>query len=85
MIDRLRSVPVGGWYVLSDRLLGKLYWGKRKVRAIRQALAVQLPFIDVRAIPQTIEAALDQNLIALHDFDLIVSALGNPTAELALN
>jgi molybdopterin/thiamine biosynthesis adenylyltransferase len=66
-------------------VLGKLYWGRRKVRAIRQALAVQLPFIDVRAIPQTIEAALDQNLIALNDFDLIVSALGNPTSELALN
>jgi len=66
-------------------VLGKPYWGKLKALAMKQALKVQLPFIDVRAIPQTIEAALDQHLIALSDFDLIVSALGNPTAELDLN
>ena len=52
---------------------------------MKQALTVQLPFINVRAIPATIEAALDQELIALNDFDLVVSALGNPTSELALN
>jgi molybdopterin/thiamine biosynthesis adenylyltransferase len=66
-------------------VLGKPHWGKRKALAIQQALKVQLPFIDVQAIPVSIEAALDQHLIGLHDFDLIVSALGNPTAELALN
>jgi len=66
-------------------VLGKPYWGKRKAIAMKQALTVQLPFIDVRAIPKTIEAALDQDLVALKDFDLVVSALGNPNAELALN
>jgi molybdopterin-synthase adenylyltransferase len=66
-------------------VLGKPYWGKLKALAMKQALTVQLPFINVQAIPKTIEAALDQDLIALSDFDLIVSALGNPTAELALN
>jgi len=66
-------------------VLGKPYWGKLKALAMQQALTVQLPFIHVRAIPATIEAAINQNLIALHDFDLIVSALGNPTSELALN
>ena len=68
-----------------QHVLGKPYWGKRKALVMKQALTVQLPLIDVRAIPETIEAALDQNLIALNDFDLIVSALGNPTSELALN
>lgn len=66
-------------------VLGKPYWGKRKVLAMQQALTVQLPFINVQAIPKTIEAAFEQDLIRLKDFDLIVSALGNPTAELALN
>jgi hypothetical protein len=66
-------------------VLGKPYWGKRKALAMKQALTAQLPFVDVRAVPATVEAALDQQLIALNDFDLIVSALGNPTAELALN
>ena len=66
-------------------VLGKPYWGKRKALAMQQALMAQLPFIDVRAIPKTIEAAFEQDLIRLNDFDLIVSALGNPTAELAFN
>lgn len=66
-------------------VLGKPHWGKRKAIAMQQTLPVQLPFIGVRAIPATIEAALDQGLIALNDFDLVVSALGNPTSELALN
>ena len=66
-------------------VLGKPYWGKRKAFAMQQALMAQLPFIDVRAIPKTIEAAFEQDLIRLNDFDLIVSALGNPTAELAFN
>ncbi len=66
-------------------VLGKPYWGKLKAVGMKQALTAQLPFIKVRAIPATIEAALDQNLIALNDFDLVVSALGNPTSELDLN
>ncbi len=66
-------------------VLGKPYWGKLKARAMQQALTAQLPFIKVRAIPATIEAALEQDLIALNDFDLVVSALGNPTSELALS
>jgi hypothetical protein len=66
-------------------VLGKPHWGKLKARAMKQVITAQLPFIDVRAIPQTIEAALDQHLIALKDFDVVVSALGNPTSELALN
>src|SRR5262245_37232324 len=66
-------------------VLGKPFWGKPKALAMKQALTMQLPFIKVRAISETIEAALDQNLIQLNDFDLIVCALGNPTSELALN
>jgi molybdopterin/thiamine biosynthesis adenylyltransferase len=66
-------------------VLGKPYWGKPKALAMQQALSVQLPFVNVRGVPTTIESALERNLIQLNDFDLIVSALGNPTAELALN
>src|SRR5262249_22889814 len=50
-------------------VLGKPYWGKRKALAMQQALTAQLPFIDVRVIPVSIEAALSQDLIALNDFD----------------
>jgi hypothetical protein len=66
-------------------VLGKPYWGKLKALAMQQALMAQLPFINVQAIPKTIETAFVQDLIRLSDFDLIVSALGNPTSELALN
>lgn len=66
-------------------VLGKPYWGKLKALAMQQALTVQLPFINVQAISKTIEAAFEQDLIRLSDFDLIVSALGNPTTELVIN
>ena len=66
-------------------VLGKPHWGKHKALAMQQALTVQLPFIDVQALPISIEAAFEQDCIRLSDFNLIVSALGNPTAELALN
>jgi hypothetical protein len=66
-------------------VLGKPHWGKRKAIAMKQALTVQLPFINVRAVPKTIEVALERNLIQINDFDMVVSALGNPTSELALN
>jgi hypothetical protein len=66
-------------------MLGKPHWGKNKAVAVQQALMAQLPFVSVRAIPTSIEAALEQNRVALSEFDLIVSALGSPISELALN
>jgi molybdopterin-synthase adenylyltransferase len=45
----------------------------------------QLPYAQVEIVPSTIEEAHTTGKVMLADYDLIVSALGNPTAELALN
>jgi molybdopterin-synthase adenylyltransferase len=66
-------------------MLGRRHWGKHKVVALAQAITLDLPYANVTGIPQTIEAALDQGRVDLASFDLIISALGNPTSELALN
>jgi hypothetical protein len=66
-------------------VLGKRYWGQKKARAMKYAITAQLPFAEVQAIPETIEIALDRSMVRLSEYDLIVSALGNPTSELALN
>ena len=49
-------------------VLGKPYWGTRKALAMKQALTAQLPFVSVRAIPTTIEAALEQNRVVSSSF-----------------
>ena len=66
-------------------VLGKRYWGQNKALAMKYAITTQLPFAEVQAIPKTIETALDHDMVRLSDYDLILSALGNPTSELALN
>jgi molybdopterin-synthase adenylyltransferase len=66
-------------------ILGKQYWGQNKAQALVHAIRAQLPFTKVQAIPLTIEQAIDQGQIHVNEYDLIVSALGNPTSELALN
>lgn len=66
-------------------VLGKRYWGKKKARALEQEIRLQLPFSRVHAVTETIETALATNQINLNEYDLIVSALGTPTSELALN
>lgn len=66
-------------------VLGKRYWGQNKARALRGAMMAQLPFTDADAVPETVETALACGMVRLNDYDLIVSALGNPTSELALN
>lgn len=66
-------------------VLGRPYWGQNKALALGHALTMQLPCTKVRAIPTTIEQALDDSAVRPGDFDLIISAIGNPTSELDLN
>ncbi len=66
-------------------VLGKQYWYQKKAHALRHAIVTQLPYTKAHAIPERIEVALAQGSVQLHEYDLIVSALGNPTSELAIN
>ncbi|MEN9936618.1 MAG: hypothetical protein RLZZ387_3197 [Chloroflexota bacterium] len=66
-------------------MLGRRQWGKNKALALAHTILLDLPYTKVTGIPLTIEAALAQGQIDLASFDLIISALGNPTSELALN
>jgi molybdopterin-synthase adenylyltransferase len=66
-------------------VLGKRYWGQQKARVIQQDIMVNLPFAQIRSVPETIEIAIAAGQINVQEYDLIISAMGNPTAELALN
>jgi len=65
--------------------LGRIWWSKSKAQAIKESIEVELPFVRVTAIFNTIEAALAGGSVDLTSFDLVVLALGNPTVELAIN
>lgn len=66
-------------------VLGQRYWGKTKADAVKEELEAQLPYLRVRTINKTIEAALADGSVSLDTFDLVVLAIGNPTVELMLN
>jgi hypothetical protein len=66
-------------------VLGKKYWGVAKAEALEGALRAQLPFSKAKAFVGTIEQLIARNKIDLLNYNLIVSAIGNPTSELALN
>ena len=65
--------------------LGQRYTGKNKAKALKEELEAQLPYVRVRAIDKTVEAALADGSINLADFNLVVLAVGNPTVELMVN
>ena len=66
-------------------VLGRRQWGKNKALALAHTIPLDLPYTRVTGIPLTIEAAIAHGRVDLASFDLIISALGNPTSELALN
>lgn len=66
-------------------VLGRRYWGRSKAYALRDEINTQLPFAHVRAVPEWIEDALTSGQVHLTEHDLIISAIGDPTTELALN
>lgn len=65
-------------------VLGLKHVGKAKVEGIKNDIEGRLPYVEVVPVASTLEDALGSK-IKVEDFDLIVSALGNPTVELALN
>lgn len=66
-------------------VLGRRHWWRRKAEALKGELEAELPYVQVRAMTETIERALADGTVDLADYDLIVLALGNPTVELAIN
>jgi molybdopterin-synthase adenylyltransferase len=66
-------------------VLGKRHWGVEKAVALRQALRSQLPFSKAESFVGTIEQLASSNTIDTFSYDLIISAIGSPTSELALN
>lgn len=70
---------------LFRHVLGKKYVGKNKVNGIKEDVEGRLPFVEVIALPMSLEGALESGRIKVEDFDLIISALGNVTVELAFN
>lgn len=65
-------------------VLGIKHVGKAKAEAIKNDVEGRLPYVEVEAIPSSLEDALGTK-IKVGDFDLIVSALANITVELFLN
>lgn len=65
-------------------VLGAKHVGRAKAEAIKNEIEGRLPFVEVEAIPSSLEDVLGTK-VKVGDFDLIVSALANITVELFLN
>jgi len=65
--------------------LGKFYWGTNKALAMKFAIELELPYVEVTAVQKSIQNAIATGAVLLDDFDLVVIALGSPTIELAMN
>ncbi len=66
-------------------VLGRRYWNRRKVEALKEEIESELPYVQIAAVPNTIEKALEDGSIKLANYDLLVLAVGNPTVELEIN
>src|SRR6266567_57438 len=66
-------------------VLGRRYWHRRKVEALKEKIESELPYVQVTALSNTVEKALAEGSIQLADYDLLVLAIGNPTVELEIN
>jgi molybdopterin/thiamine biosynthesis adenylyltransferase len=58
---------------------------KYKVDGIKDDIEGRLPYVEVFPIRSTLEKAVKSGKISISNFDLIISALGNVTVELAFN
>lgn len=65
--------------------LGKRYLGKNKAIALAKELNNELPYINVTAIPTTLENAVNNEKFKLLEFDMILSATGNVNTGFFLN
>jgi len=66
-------------------VLGIAHKTASKAEALRDELRAKYPYLRVEAVPSNIEPAYRAGKVKLTDFDLVIAATGNPTAELWLN
>jgi molybdopterin/thiamine biosynthesis adenylyltransferase len=81
LIDHEQLVPENTY----RHVLGRLHWYKNKASALKYAIETQIPYINVKAIEQTIEQAVLERSAQFERFDLVIFATGNPTVELRMN
>jgi molybdopterin/thiamine biosynthesis adenylyltransferase len=65
--------------------LGRKYLYKYKSESLKNELSDNLPYITVDAYAKTIQEVFEDGSVDLANYDLVVSALGNPRVELYLN
>ncbi|MCK4504661.1 MAG: ThiF family adenylyltransferase [Candidatus Aegiribacteria sp.] len=56
-----------------------------KAELLVRYISDSIPYMDVTAIPDRIEQAINSGTVDLSRFDLVITALGNPATELYLN
>lgn len=66
-------------------ILGKKALGQLKVKALVHEIEERIPYIKVRGIDSMLDTAIRKNQIDLSAYDLIISATGEPVADLDLN
>lgn len=66
-------------------VLGRRYWYQPKVKAIKEEIEGEFPYVHITTIQDTIEHVLTDRFIKLSSFDLLIMAVGKPTVELELN
>ncbi len=66
-------------------VVGKQGLGKHKVDALRDELTQKTPYARVRPMATFIEPLLEEDWFAIHQFDLIVVAIGDVSLHLLLN
>lgn len=65
-------------------VLGRRFWGTKKATALKRALEADYPYLRVTAVTDKVQDALGR-IVHVDAFDMVVSAIGNPTVELELN
>ena len=66
-------------------VLGMSAEGQPKVTALQHELELKYPYLSITACQMSIEEAMGSDLVNLAAFDLVIIAIGDPTAELYLN
>lgn len=58
---------------------------KKKVKLLKHEIESKVPYVQVTAVGEKIEELFEKKEMDLHDYDLVVVAIGNPQVELQIN
>lgn len=73
------------WENTYRHVLGRAGLGRRKVEALTRDLQARMPYLDVRAVPLTLDQAVSAGEVRLNEYDLVIAATGEPSVDLDLN